>query len=238
MPKKACGEYVFEARHRQMDTLAAFGCNPAAQLVLPSFPRLPRRSSASGKPIRAGHPSTLVAPAGGCCAKVNAESIRSVRRQSAASVASCAGKSCCTGSQVSVDSCAGKLCYAEPKSSTDSCEGKSCCARPQSPVDSCAGKSCCGEAPAAASAASDAVLIRPLLEGIKSLIELSDAVYRRIVLNFVRAFVYNTVAILFAAGAFVNARITPAYAGLGELVSVLPVVLIAMQLRMFKKLAF
>ena len=90
-------------------------------------------------------------------------------------------------------------------------------------------------AAAAASAASDAVLIRPSLGGIISLIELSDAVYRRIVLNFVWAFVYNMVAILFAAGAFVNARIAPAYAGLGELVSVLPVVLIAMQLKMFKR---
>ena len=89
-------------------------------------------------------------------------------------------------------------------------------------------------AAAAASAASDAVLIRPSLEGVKSLIELSDAVFRRIVTNFIWAFVYNLVAILFAAGAFVNARIAPAYAGLGELVSVLPVVLVAMQLRWFK----
>ena len=91
------------------------------------------------------------------------------------------------------------------------------------------------QAAAAASAASDAVLIRPSLGGIISLVELSDAVYRRILLNFVWAFVYNMVAILFAAGAFVNARIAPAYAGLGELVSVLPVVLIAMQLKMFKR---
>ncbi|KAI0752253.1 E1-E2 ATPase-domain-containing protein [Irpex lacteus] len=90
-------------------------------------------------------------------------------------------------------------------------------------------------AAAAASAASDAVLIRPSLDGLESLIELSNAVYHRIVLNFVWAFVYNLVAILFAGGAFVNARIAPAYAGLGELVSVLPVVLIAMQLKMFKR---
>ncbi|KAI0692281.1 E1-E2 ATPase-domain-containing protein [Cytidiella melzeri] len=89
-------------------------------------------------------------------------------------------------------------------------------------------------AAAAASAASDAVLIRPSLEGIRSLIELSEAVHRRILTNFLWAFVYNLVAILFAAGAFVDARIAPAYAGLGELVSVLPVVLIAMHLRLFK----
>lgn len=89
-------------------------------------------------------------------------------------------------------------------------------------------------AAAAASAASDAVLIRPSLEGIKSLVELSDAVHRRIIINFLWALVYNLVAILFAGGAFVNARIAPAYAGLGEIVSVLPVVLIAMHLRYFK----
>ena len=38
---------------------------------------------------------------------------------------------------------------------------------------------------------------------------------------------YNTFAILLAAGAFVMFRLPPAYAGLGELVSVLPVVLVA-----------
>jgi Cd2+-exporting ATPase len=90
-------------------------------------------------------------------------------------------------------------------------------------------------AAAAASAASDAVLIRPSLEGVHTLIELSEAVYHRIVTNFAWAFVYNTVAILFAGGAFVDARIAPAYAGLGELVSVLPVLLIAMHLKLFKR---
>ncbi|EKM50089.1 uncharacterized protein PHACADRAFT_264616 [Phanerochaete carnosa HHB-10118-sp] len=86
---------------------------------------------------------------------------------------------------------------------------------------------------AAASAAADAVLIRPSLDGVGALLGLSDAVRRRIMLNFAWAAVYNTVAILFAAGAFVNARIAPAYAGLGEIVSVLPVVLIAMQLKWY-----
>lgn len=91
-----------------------------------------------------------------------------------------------------------------------------------------------GAAGAAASAASDAVLIRASLEGIGALLTLSDAVYRRIVLNFVWAAVYNSIAVLLAGGAFVNARIPPAYAGLGEIVSVLPVVLIAMQLKWFR----
>ena len=46
---------------------------------------------------------------------------------------------------------------------------------------------------------------------------------------------YNLFARLLAAGAFVNARIPPQYAGLGEIVSVLPVILIALQLRWFKR---
>ena len=86
----------------------------------------------------------------------------------------------------------------------------------------------------AASSAADVVLIRPTLTGILTLLELSDAVYKRIVLNFVWSAVYNLVAILLAAGAFVGARIAPAYAGLGEIVSVLPVVLVAVQLKWFK----
>ncbi|KAH9893270.1 heavy metal translocatin [Cubamyces lactineus] len=86
----------------------------------------------------------------------------------------------------------------------------------------------------AASAAADVVLTRPDLGGIMTLLELSDAVARRIALNFAWSFVYNLVAILLAAGAFVHARVPPAYAGLGEVVSVLPVVLVAVQLRWFK----
>ncbi|CAP79228.1 Pc06g02350 [Penicillium rubens Wisconsin 54-1255] len=41
-------------------------------------------------------------------------------------------------------------------------------------------------------------------------------------------------AVLLAAGAFVNARIPPEFAGLGELVSVLPVIAAALLLRWSK----
>lgn len=85
-----------------------------------------------------------------------------------------------------------------------------------------------------AQGAADVVLLRPSLSGILTLMDLSRAAYRRIVFNFAWAFVYNLFAILLAAGAFVDARIPPQYAGLGEIVSVLPVVLIAVQLRWFK----
>lgn len=42
---------------------------------------------------------------------------------------------------------------------------------------------------------------------------------------------YNLFAILLAAGAFVRARIPPEYAGLGELVSVLPVIAVGVGMK-------
>jgi len=85
-----------------------------------------------------------------------------------------------------------------------------------------------------AQSAADALLMRPFLGGILVLMDLSRASYKRIIFNFAWAFVYNLFAILLAAGAFVNARIPPQYAGLGEIVSVLPVILIALQLKWTK----
>jgi Cu2+-exporting ATPase len=76
--------------------------------------------------------------------------------------------------------------------------------------------------------AADVVLVRPYLGGILVLLDLSKAAFHRIFFNFAWSFVYNLFAILLAAGAFVNARIPPQYAGLGEIVSVLPVILIAL----------
>lgn len=57
---------------------------------------------------------------------------------------------------------------------------------------------------------------------------------RRIKFNFGWSFIYNTFAVLLAAGAFVKARIPPEFAGLGELVSVLPVIIAAVLLRWTK----
>jgi heavy metal translocating P-type ATPase len=85
-----------------------------------------------------------------------------------------------------------------------------------------------------AQSAADVVLVRSSLKDMITLIDLSKAAMRRIAFNFAWSFVYNTVAILFASGALVNVRIPPAYAGFGELVSVLPVIAIAVQLRWAK----
>ncbi|KAF2689971.1 heavy metal translocatin [Lentithecium fluviatile CBS 122367] len=82
-----------------------------------------------------------------------------------------------------------------------------------------------------AKSAADIVLMNPQLHDLLTMLDISRAAYRRIILNFVWSALYNVVAILMAAGAFVKIRIDPAYAGLGELVSVLPVVLIAFQMK-------
>ncbi|OCK91510.1 heavy metal translocatin [Cenococcum geophilum 1.58] len=79
--------------------------------------------------------------------------------------------------------------------------------------------------------AADVILTSSKLYGIPIMIDISRASYRRIMFNFAWAALYNVGAVLLAAGAFVNVRIPPAFAGLGEIVSVLPVVLIAFWLK-------
>lgn len=82
-----------------------------------------------------------------------------------------------------------------------------------------------------AQSAADVVLMRPSITGIVTAIGISQKSANRIKFNFGWSFVYNLFAILLSAGAFVNARIPPEYAGLGELVSVLPVIAAAVLLR-------
>lgn len=90
-----------------------------------------------------------------------------------------------------------------------------------------------------ASGAADVVLLRPRPGGVVTTIDASRAAHRRILFNFAWSFVYNVFAVLLAAGAFSSAggggddgvRIPPQFAGLGELVSVLPVVAAAVALR-------
>ncbi|KAG4223431.1 hypothetical protein PC116_g28102, partial [Phytophthora cactorum] len=89
-----------------------------------------------------------------------------------------------------------------------------------------------------AQSAADVVLMRPFLDGVLTMMDVSRAAVRRVAFNFGWSFVYNLFAILLAAGAFVNAgenaRIPPEFAGLGELVSVLPVIIVAVSLRWAK----
>ncbi|CAG7926304.1 unnamed protein product [Penicillium olsonii] len=85
-----------------------------------------------------------------------------------------------------------------------------------------------------AQSAADVVLMRPYLAGIPAMMNASQQAVNRIRFNFAWSFIYNTFAVLLAAGAFVNARIPPEFAGLGELVSVLPVIAAAVLLRWAK----
>ncbi|KAI4599803.1 hypothetical protein KJ359_001539 [Pestalotiopsis sp. 9143b] len=85
-----------------------------------------------------------------------------------------------------------------------------------------------------AQSAADVVLMRPNLLGILTVIDTSRAAVHRITFNFAWSLVYNIFAILLAAGAFVHARIPPEFAGLGEVVSVLPVIIAAVLLRWSK----
>ncbi|RHZ50292.1 hypothetical protein CDV55_101836 [Aspergillus turcosus] len=83
-------------------------------------------------------------------------------------------------------------------------------------------------------AAADVVLLGGL-DGIFVLLDVSRRAFNRIVFNFVWSAVYNIFAILLAAGAFVKFRIPPAYAGIGEVVSVLPVIIAALSLAFIKR---
>jgi Cu2+-exporting ATPase len=82
-------------------------------------------------------------------------------------------------------------------------------------------------------ASADVVLLGSL-DDILILLNLSKRVFHRIIFNFVWSGIYNLFAILLAAGAFVKVRIPPAYAGLGEIVSVVPVIVAALTLVMTK----
>ncbi|OBS26041.1 hypothetical protein FPOA_06571 [Fusarium poae] len=65
------------------------------------------------------------------------------------------------------------------------------------------------------------------LEGIPFLLDISKVSFQRMYFNFVWSAVYNVLAITMASGAWVEFRIPPRYAGLGEMVSVVPVILAA-----------
>lgn len=84
-----------------------------------------------------------------------------------------------------------------------------------------------------AGSAADVVLLRPAASGVRTAMAVSRRSARRIAFNFCWAFVYNVAAVLVGSGALarVGARIPPGLAGLGELVSVLPVVGAAVALR-------
>lgn len=78
--------------------------------------------------------------------------------------------------------------------------------------------------------AATVTLMNPSLSGILTLMEISHEAHWRIIFNFVWSGVYNLVAILYASGAFVRIILPAQYAGLGELASVLPVIVMALSM--------
>lgn len=88
--------------------------------------------------------------------------------------------------------------------------------------------------PTIASSASDISLLCPTLSKIMTLIDLSKAFHRRVMFNFAWCAVYNVVSILLAAGVIPYARIPPSYAGLGEAISIIPILGVSMSLRFWK----
>jgi Cu2+-exporting ATPase len=86
-----------------------------------------------------------------------------------------------------------------------------------------------GTASDVAGAVADVVLLGGL-DGTLALLDISKRAFYRIVFNFAWSAAYNVFAVLLASGAFVKFRIPPAFAGLGEIVSVVPVIIAAVSL--------
>ncbi|RPB06003.1 heavy metal translocatin [Choiromyces venosus 120613-1] len=84
-----------------------------------------------------------------------------------------------------------------------------------------------GDSTEVAVSASDIAVLSTSLNSIPDFLDLCVRVKRCILAGFYWAIIWNLFAVLAAAGAFVKFRIEPQWAGLGELGSVLPVVLIA-----------
>jgi len=80
--------------------------------------------------------------------------------------------------------------------------------------------------------AADVIMLSPtnIHKSVETIFSVSERSFRRIVWNFAWSFVYNLFAVLLAAGAFVKFSIRPEYAGLGEMVSIVPVILVAWSL--------
>ena len=86
-----------------------------------------------------------------------------------------------------------------------------------------------------ARSAADVVFLAPdIARALAALFRLSRGASFRVHLNLVWSVVYNLNAVLLAAGAFVKVRIAPEYAALGEMISVVPVVLVAWSMWILK----
>lgn len=79
-----------------------------------------------------------------------------------------------------------------------------------------------------ASAASDAILLGSNLQRtVIAVLDIAQITSRYTQIALAWCIIYNTFAIILASGALVRVRIEPQWAGLGEVVSVLPVIGVA-----------
>lgn len=79
---------------------------------------------------------------------------------------------------------------------------------------------------------ADAVIISGRLEGVLSMISLSRQSFRRMVAGFAWSLLYNLLAVIFGSGMLVTVRVEPRWAGLGELASLIPVLLVSWSMRL------
>jgi Cu+-exporting ATPase len=85
---------------------------------------------------------------------------------------------------------------------------------------------------------ADIVLMTNSIEGVATAIDLSRTIYRRIIMNFVWAFLYNVLAIPVAAGVFfplVHVMIPPWVAGLAMVLSSISVTISSLLLKFYRK---
>ena len=77
--------------------------------------------------------------------------------------------------------------------------------------------------------AADVLMLNPknIHKSVETIFKVSESAFRRIVWNFTWSFLYNLSAISLASGVLVKFSLRPEYAGLGEIVSILPVILVA-----------
>jgi P-type E1-E2 ATPase len=77
--------------------------------------------------------------------------------------------------------------------------------------------------------AADVIMLNQtnIHKSVETIFRISESSFRRVVWCFMWSFVYNLFAISLAGGLFVKFSIQPEYAGLGEMISITPAVLIA-----------
>jgi len=88
---------------------------------------------------------------------------------------------------------------------------------------------------AAVSLAQIVLLGQDIHRGIRSTLDIAGISNWHVIASLTWCGIYFVFAILLAGGAFVNFRIPPSYAGLGELVSIAPVLVIAADVFVFRK---